>query len=200
MNNNLLKVAADTIRKNSKLLTRSTIDEFFNAVADDIEILRLNYYEEEILEISGTISKLLEDAGINWIALVECIPQGAFGAHYRNVKSIMMPSNVTSLAGWAFYGSDFTEITFAGQLEYVGRSALDARLLRKVKFLKSIKQCEFRAESFGDTANSLSEIDVLDSKEDIKKMDFIDYLHSPKVTIKCTDGDLIYINGELQGE
>ena len=112
----------------------------------------------------------------------------------------MIPSNVTSLAGWAFYGSDFTEITFAGQLEYVGREALNARLLRKIKFLKSIKQCEFGAELFGDTANVLSEIDVIDSKEDIKNMNLIDYLYSPEVTIKCTDGDLIYINGELQGE
>ena len=200
MNNNLLKVAADIIRKNSKLLTRSTIDRFFVAVTDDISEIGSDYYEEDLLEIRGTISKLLEDAGINWIALVECIPEGAFGAHYEDVKSIMMPSNVISLAGWAFYGSDFTEITFAGQLEYIGMGALDARLLRKIKFLKSIKQCEFRAEPFGDTANSLSEIDVLDSKEDIKKMSFIDYLYSPKVTIKCTDGDLIYINGELQGE
>lgn len=108
MDNNLLKVAADIIRKNIKLLHRSTIDRFFDAVTDDIEILGSDYYEEEILEISGTISKLLEDAGINWIALVKCIPQGAFGAHYEDVKSIMIPSNVTSLDGWAFYGSDFT--------------------------------------------------------------------------------------------
>lgn len=200
MDNNLLKVAADIVRKNIKLLTLSTIDRFFEAVTDDISEIGSDYDEEDLLEIRGTISKLLEDAGINWIALVECIPDGAFGAHYEDVKSIMIPSNVTSLSGWAFYGSDFTEITFAGQLDYVGIYALDARLLRKIKFLKSIKQCEFRAEPFGDTANSLSEIDVLDSKEDIKKMDFIDYLHSPKVTIKCTDGDLIYINGELQGE
>ena len=59
MNNDLLKVAAGIVRKNIKLLNRSTIDEFFDAVTDDIEILGSDYYEEEILEISGTISKLL---------------------------------------------------------------------------------------------------------------------------------------------
>lgn len=200
MNSNLLKVAAGIVRKNIKLLTLSTMDKFFEAVSDDIAEIGSDYYDEALLEISGTISKLLEDAGINWIALVKRIPEGAFGAHYENVKSIMIPSNVTSLSAWAFYGSDFTEITFAGQLEYVGMDALNARLLSKVKFLKPIKHCKFEVEPFGDAANTLSEIDVLDSKEDIKKMDLIKYIYSPKVTIKCIDGDLIYINGKLQGE
>ena len=194
--------AASIIRANKEYLSATTMDKFFQKVAETIEHYAENgfdeYYEEDLVEISGAVSKLLDNAGIKWLNYVTILPPGAFGYFYEDMTFLRIPSNVSVLDPDVLWGSSIEEILVEGKIKRVWGGSLRGNYLRVVTFKQPLKPAIINKDLFGDT-DTLTDIYVQDTMEDMKNIGLIiDY--SPEVVVHCKDGNLIYRKGKIEEE
>ena len=194
--------AASIIRTNKEFLSATTMDKFFQKVAETIEHYAENgfdeYYEEDLVEISGAVSKLLDNAGIRWLNYVTILTPGAFGYFYEDMKTLKIPPNVSVLDPDILWGSRIEEIIVEGKIKRLWGGSLRGNYLRVVTFNQPLKSAIINKDLFGDT-ETLTDIYVQDTIEDMKNIGlYIEY--SPEVIIHCRDGNLIYRNGKIEEE
>ena len=94
----------------------------------------------------------------------------AFG-NCRSLQSVKLPSSVTKLDGWAFYGSGLIEVHLKEGLQVIGNYAFaDCTVLRSVTIPSTVT--ELGMFSFSDCSN-LSEV-VLQGGKRLLNQDFFD--------------------------